>query len=1331
MFCRIPTLFVLGALYLGAALPAYAADPEPACVVDQVASARKYVNRQVALLEVALVHADFENMKNSFDRINSYLGKCVAPPSLSKETLQGMVCDVDCFAKRAEVPLFIMSELPYLKSGSIIRSTGVESFETGMTIVKQGLVQLARMNFGSVRTDESKPDASKEELEARADQEPFNRFLHAQARLNSIKARLLMAHGDIMYQSISRNRATSLRLRLNAADNAANPGGSEEVDETRYATTDYEEASWVIQEALLDIPETSAFASEKFEFKRLQNDVIERLRSLSDGFLFLNIDPETFTTLSSKDLLSALSTQLSEIKSIEDALDGIITTWKGNNLAEDRQALENDRIKDARSIELKGYEIAALSESAEEIRNQYTKAMTDKSLAIDKLGKDADIFDINSDIMALKFEIQKAKRQASNQAELIRKQAAVEQTAAERDTARDRRDEFRWMIDATLASYNLNFQISELSAERDSLAGQISIRKKDRDALESTASSLGTEQRLRSERINEFSIGIKKLKKTESSVYLASRRPLVMSICALLAQKAKLNGSSESFSDPAGSCAATQVEMSDKQYWEKLLKVRKETVGEDGKILVDKLQSIRRCLVENPTPVPGGNAGSSNCDANGSAEKIAKEIFAEEKRIFDQIEKKNLENRRDLIQAHYTSVEQAQIAITTSDSAFAVAEALGALLIPVSGQRFVTGTAGLGPAIWMETDIGSKARDAYDLAMNVWKHGNEIAKSNAQFESEKKSLNSALEEVKATLAKASEQYKDQGLEEMIKNRTLADITGQDYKLQTEQLATLADGGKFLADMQNAEAFIKSETARVDSEINRHKAELARLQSENTLVAFDVQSFESRIVQENLGIEALDQQIAGVRAQQSGIDLDIDRLDGLSQAALARQDLVKSTLSTVDNLKKQEDLKQAIVNELTARLNEQTSMLTLEQITQVGTVLNDEEKTLQNKITAALAEEEFIKKSKILGDEALALNSEMQSELVAIANQIKEKRSAILATASKPDTLNQGQAMYLASQIVTADLTRGAHEYLRAKKEKMQYVNFLYNLYRSRLNVMSVLSGVENQREDVVPYIVNYEQLMKAVKNCSDIVGHQFNCGTNSQVFSQRALIFAKSQFVVPADSGFMQELLSKGRARLEITPAAMPALNGDPDEKTVNDHFKALGSFRLWDWMNMNSITNLTLMNVVLNLEAGESVGSEDQNCDQQLIVHHLGYGIRNHPMNMRGVPELAIDSDRLDILRPSKSDGADLQEFNAVFNYFDNMNTLPENMTIAGTFNQRDLRYLGAPLIASYEVEILSKTDLEYTQAMIRKCFAGRNLRIGLNYAMPAKTFINSGTSI
>nr|MDQ3230730.1 hypothetical protein [Pseudobdellovibrionaceae bacterium] len=488
---------------------------KPLCDSRHTAEAQKFLNRRIALLNVSLTHADFANMSVYFDDIEAWLNSCVPPAKMTKEEFQGLICDAECYAKRAEVPLFMVSELPYINNGAKVRqmkaSVG-KAFDTGIRIVDQGLAQLARMNFGS----HDLPTTVDEKTGTNS--ESFNNFLRQQARLNAVKVRTILAHGDWLYQNISRSRAETLKMRLAGKDVTQKVTGNDGT-ETFFASKKYEDASWIIQEALIDLPDTDAFASEYFELARLKNDTIERLRSIQKGHLFLNIDPEVFTTKKSDDLLSSLATQLNSIAVLEDRVDDIIKSWEAVKLDETRRGMENDRIRDTRSIELKSYEIAQLNETAASIQRNFETALSENDLKGRIMAKKADILERNNAINRLQFELAKAKKQAETQQEIIKKQADVDLTSLARDSAREKRDEFRWMIDVNLSNLNLALQIEQLKSEIDSLEAQITVRKTDSQALDETIASHEAEIKARNSKVSELNNLTSKFQASSTQVY--------------------------------------------------------------------------------------------------------------------------------------------------------------------------------------------------------------------------------------------------------------------------------------------------------------------------------------------------------------------------------------------------------------------------------------------------------------------------------------------------------------------------------------------------------------------------------------------------------------------------------------------------------------------------------------------------------------------------------------------------------------------------------------------------------------------------------------------
>lgn len=1266
------------------------------------------VKQRVTLMKIAASKADFMNLfayaegSNQVKGLNVYLNACSKVVDERGIPMDRALCDADCYVQRAQAFLFMVSELPYLDAKkNVIQKIEKSGYPKdlndlvgrGLGIVETGLNNLSRMNQArsALKPDPTNPQPTPQTDSTTSDS--FRGFLQDQARLQAVKVRLMLALGDRIYQNVSRTRVATLKKRLNdVLDTGTQP--AQQGSELYQAETLYEQAFWILQEALIDMPKIGLQA-EAFTLMGLKNDVDQRLTSVRSGFLFLNIDPEHFSTKTADELMDALQVNLKSLEGLEDNIEQIVKNWQSSVQDQDRRKTDNDRLRTQKDLEVDGYKIAELSSEAESLQGRYSQLLTTSTLANQIKDLQTGVLEKKFMMAQLNFELEQTKAEVQGQIDVLRRQADLEVTALNKEAAMDRRDNYKWLIDMTLTQFNLNLQIKQLEAQIQDLSDQIGMKDEERKTV---AASIGSQRSLISmeeSHIAEIDQIKAQLEAKKGAIYLARRQGLVQNICALLSEKARLIGSSEGFSDEAGSCNPISVPTNDEAYWTNVIAIRKIYFDPDANsgTLVANYKKLLDCLTEG-----------KKCDGKEGEIELINKAWKKEKEIWDATTKPNLDKLKKNIEDQRTYLKNATMGIATQQFALAAANlALGAVWVASAGKKV---TIGITPGV--EVDLGEQFQAVYEVGMNGLQGLIETQKYYTASQSEIMSLSEKIAEIDNELATVQANW-DGKVKEMQANQAIAAIAGRRLELERGQetlkseYALAITEAKYHVDQADAGA------KRIDAEIAAVKAQLQEARAEKDLLTFDLNIASKQADQSRFRIQSMQFEIQGLQAQQVLISKDAERLGKLKDAAVSQQGLTAKTLNSVEGLAKNVTSESEIVKDLRNKEIAGQTALSQSQVDRLEAVL------IQKTDFTAQAKNAIGDQIKILEDqiskteETKQLTAAYNLQLNSISSEITALSKSIVNKASLPDpSAADERTLFLASEDMVADLTQGIPDFMAAKRQRLHYTNFLFNLLRNRINTINTI-GNRPVAMDMVPFITGSSDLSTAMQSLCKNTSGPWVCDPNkSLAFAETEVIVRTSEFAIPATSGFMSRLISKGQVRFEITPYVARLGVNDRDAMASS------GYFMLWDGAKMSDKTSHSLVDIVLR-----SSFEEKDKCRNSVLVKvkHLGTGIRFETMgaDREILPTLITRPPVQNIaaIFESTIQSADYRHYLDYFTSpFPLLRDFPESIPHYVRGDERvPLRFLGLPLVGAYEISLADQSP------ELVKCLVDQPLVLGFNY--------------
>lgn len=445
-----------------------------------------------------------------------------------REHLVGKVCDYDCHVQLARYHLFMSGDFLYMSNqqaggnpkteSELLQLAKDHADSCAEPILKRGLKNLLRQANTCVDPNaENCQDGEKQK-------ESFELFIRKQFTLNRLLVQTLIASGDLSYQATS---DLALKKAISMVDEALEQ--QVEVDNTlEMAYARYKKALWTTIEMKTDTPNMPRFDDLAVVTEELNYQSKRRLNSIEKGFLYLDIDPDIFSTLSIDHLKHKLTDLKNKVRHVEGAIADLIKRGLVDKKNEANQAVDEKRtianmdinIKTQKMLKLQNLaqinsakihdqmlelDRASLGLKRDILNNEMTQLEVEKNIGelsqvINKLESkvlaiEAERMGVQDDIMAsrqkiIDFEKDKAKllldaetlnyrkqirrlefdlRRTIESMESEKKQIDNMQTkdllALNRGRIKEQQAKYQWLINFEITNLNLDLHIKSLGAQ--------------------------------------------------------------------------------------------------------------------------------------------------------------------------------------------------------------------------------------------------------------------------------------------------------------------------------------------------------------------------------------------------------------------------------------------------------------------------------------------------------------------------------------------------------------------------------------------------------------------------------------------------------------------------------------------------------------------------------------------------------------------------------------------------------------------------------------------------------------------------------------------------
>ncbi|MBF0314124.1 MAG: hypothetical protein HQK50_07720 [Oligoflexia bacterium] len=1235
-------------------------------------------NSLTTLLKIANFRADVNYMGDLSVELKNFLRSCGGDSSSgssgSSDATGGklaLVCNYDCHLQLARYHLFMASDFPYLATSSGVNRNNTplapaelqKHAEQGLAILDRAFQVIGRQQASN----------------------NLREYYRQMNMLYSLKIRLLLVTGDIWYQTVSEARAKRLGYLLSESVGIpGDPGRNGDPNMTR-AKVFYEQASWAIIEAKSDIPGDTSYDDLRTDLLVLESDAKTRLNSINQGLLYLNIDPDQFTSINFDDLKNELERVKDSLLQVESYVQSMVEQWYRNKQGENTRQIDENRVIKSQQTNLIAHRIGKLEGLAKEYSASISKDMN-------RLEGERDSYEYRSRIRQLELELTRKLEELQNRRQSLLLKKENDLIIMSKEAEMEKRNELRWLLNWKLTQMNLDVQIESLRAQITDYDRQ---KKRNDNRLEQI--KLEEDQKkisieMANQRIAEMNKRIEEITYRKNELYRQRREVTRQGICQI---EEELSYVGEAVVMPftpisgESACSSSTPAFTLRAYTEKMC-------GPDGnsglrsKMLQQKVSArafLVKCVMGSADSndlkaVPGGmplpaslvykdtNIGSDptlttkldaelasvNCaDFKANEREFAKQIWDQEI-LRSQRNKEDLQERIKNLQKSINDLSGALDALVNSTKTFDVVLAAAEMAVMLSAAipKTTVHVQGMSSGTSTEIDtaraVQAKLESVRGFLASLFQMGKlqieqmrEIEKLNREIKSLERAVGTIDVDLTAkSLALHRAHFELAGRISMTKSEI------QDLYLQ-EQLADF--------DCKNDIRTIDQRVAALNAEHRRLIATINLEASQNDLLSYEISAQEHGIALALDEIKIIGSQMEHLNTQRNQLVDDNNDVFKIIDSINKRIERVNSTKGEVEVLASASDQVTNVINELRERQKGAMLALTDNELELVESRLKSEPGATEELV-------DILKKSAEVG----LKNKELQAKILQVqedtAKAVNKEQEELLTLVSKIDDADEKKNLFIASEEKIAEITRGLPEYLSSKRRELEHANLLLNLMRKRYNTVLALTGPDGLSKETSPYVKNAAGLTDMVNNI-----------IRSRFFNEKQINIEVAEIVVPSTSGFTRAFSKNGHVKFEFSP------------NVLSDEMMAeRGYFSLWNNEKFTVSRNLTIVDLLVGVQY---TCSGDVRNSVQLIHKGSGMVFNNISENSTEVVPTLVTGPARSYVIPFYNLATAQDRVNSILDYWEGRFNVRNFPQLPGPINDTSaiLPFMGAPLIGTYEL--------------------------------------------
>ena len=1247
---QIYLIFTLLTLGLFSPTMVHAA-PASICQVPgmTIESAQTKTSAFVQAMKIAKARGDVETMQKSYVQFyDAFLSLC--EPENYKQ-----LCGFECHSELVEYNLFMANELSYYYSVST--KTQLDKPESLMKIVNAGLAIV---------------DRAREVLDLHKADSDLRDYLARGAKFNSLKAQLFLTAGDIWYQTVSEAKLERLKFIVNSAvTDPATQGQKGEADEAR---ANYEQANWIIQSAVLEVPTTVQFSEAQADFRSLRFDVERRLNSLNKGYLFLDIDPQEFSEIPMMNIKKQLDELTSRIKTAEQNIESVMTRWKESKLGNDVDQINDEARKKEVSVEQSSYRIAQFEGMTEEMNLEV-------EAKLNKVKDQQASVEYEKTKFEFQFNLERKLKELSDRQEMVMGRKEIDVLNMDKDNLDRKISDLKWMMDFEIGQTNLKIQVSQYESQIKEYQSQIERKQATIDQTMNKLKSNEIQTSSYNSQILTSKNDEKALEVERDRIQKAARDSLEAQLCGTYNRLVALGNEKDvapfAFTK---NCTVIKPDITRGDYHEKMCN---KTNGLRVELQKQNINTIKDtlCVVgitsasKLPPEMKDLDCGSKTLIAS------AKEIFDREMAVADKQltdSKDQVDEYRKLITDLQNASKDFRFKRTGAQAVVAAADMLLSSMGAV--PKTVVCACGLASGVQTEIDIAgasyyavTAAKSVYNMAMENWA---------ADFQE-----NNQLITMENTLAKLKDAYDEQnfamGLKRAAGLRAITEINGRSLDLTNALDKATIERDSVLVDCDQDGTSYSEAKAQSVADYERVNAEILSLDGRISNIELSIKNQKETQQQHLNSIEML--------------KIDNNNLN-IENTSLA------SEKKTLEDLVKDTETRKSMIETLQGRITDLNSQVvaTANAFDAVKKLVNDKTLAMSDKeneqlIRGMSLEQEGTKKLEDFSNQLnnlVQIDSKLKADLTAfktnVQKNIGDERDKIINTVNlKAKDLDSGAktGLFMATQEEMAAFSKGIPNFIKEKRQLLEDANRLLVILKNQIDTIMSLKGkhpLSLAGTEQVTYVKNSDDLQRL----RTIFEADF-WGRDQQ------LSFLNTTLTINKDCGLARSLATDLRGSFEITPAAQEQSSFDELDKRPN----ALGCYALWS-NSFNPDSNGIVQNLVL-VDMNVLVEFEQTQCQARpYVLKHMGSGFvfkEASASDRTLLPSMVVaNSRRQTASYYTKYEGSYLEHANdwwahkkLIVNDF-LVSDHPETLSSGGVMPTM----MGLPLIVFYEIQLSNPPD-------------------------------------
>lgn len=1168
------------------------------------------IEKMVSLLKVANLKGD---LKLATER-ESTLGAIVK--GCPKELLP-VVCGIECHYQRGRFYQFLSIATLYMPEVSSAQTfdpqKSQEYADKGAEILEEGI------RFLNLKRSD-----------------PIREFTEKLIKLQSVRIEIYMLMGDFWYQTASQHLLKKLDFSVNKAlrisDNNSNVNWGR-------ANMYYSiKALPAIIDALTDIPDASTYNSLRTTIKNLHYNLQIRIKSIQKGKLFLDLDPEEFTSIDYQSLKATLDGDLQKMKEIEEKIHQMSKGWFDSKTNTNIRQIDEDRYQ-------KGQSVALAVHSVGKIEAEAHRQFSDLNKIELEIQKDSEESSYKHQVRKLEVELAKRVKEFEFKQKMVSKRTESDLIGMDEKCHTEKRNEIRWLMNWKLSEMNLELQMNSIKNQFEEYRRQQISNIKQINEIE-----IGIKQKAisieNSElKIDEINQKLKQLDKQQQDIFVIRQQMLKEDICKVEHELAFTGHIHESSPFTGDQACIKNKSIYNGMNESTFLKIMCGD-GANGKGLRN---------LKNETRIKSLNELGS--------------LTEQEKVLLNEITQKkvsSLEKQIKLYEDSLNKINKAIELIIKSSDISKIQNGLdsiisaGAALSIACDMPYISMTAGpFSGGITTHTPKPERiARAVFDLALTVGKwelstnkikytRGIDLSSKEQDLLNLQRQINTALDDVSI--------FKINLKSEVLQN-TVRSLSYSMDADSTNQENTIL---KIDCDHQRA-----SLSHQINSLLQEHKRlVLSRSMDakQNDLIDYEKSQLTTQKQQIALDINSIKMDLDKLTLQRNHFSEDNATLESLKKNLTKSENLITKTKDSLQEMASESTRESSIIDGLFSKQRNFVMALSDDEIGFAKDSIDNHKVYFNDFLN-------LFKESKKYKEMDLEIKNKIEDLNKKTTDYILNEHKKIQDYIGQDDlsrfngrgvnSKEYGDAILL-SENEMEHFFRGIPDLVNTKKTLTEYANHSFLLMKIKRNSLYNISGEDKQVSPT--FYRNSQQFEDDLRQMNESWIKQNSSPVQIGFFT----------VVIPQTSNFIYELLKKGSVNFEVS-------KNWSLQKMKRSGYKVVGD---------ESVLNLSSVHLI-DVLASTSFDIEFKKFSHSLYIKYLGEGFYFKRDYENETPDLYVGkSKNLNITLYDIKDNV----IDQVRRYWSSVffPTMFEEKSLAGPVNdpQKAFKLMGGPLFGRYEI--------------------------------------------